>query len=61
MSKIFRPYDPDQPFLMLVSMREWLPSGHLAYFISDLVDHLDLSMIMNRYEEEKGYPPTIRR
>lgn len=57
MSKVFRPYDPDQSFLMPVSMREWLPGGHLAYFISDLVDHLDLSAIMNRYEEEKGYPP----
>jgi transposase len=57
MSKVFRPYDPDQPFLMPVSMREWLPSDHLAYFISDVADHLDLSVIMNRYEEEKGYPP----
>jgi transposase len=57
MSKVFRPYDPDQPFLMPVSMREWLPSGHLAYFISDVVDHVDLSAIMNRYEEGKGYPP----
>jgi len=56
-SKIFRPYDPDQPFLMPVSMREWLPGGHLAYFISDVADHLDLSAIMNHYEEEKGYPP----
>lgn len=57
MSKIFRPYDPDQPFLMPVSMREWLPGGHLAYFISDVADHLDLGAIMNHYEEEKGYPP----
>jgi transposase len=56
-SKIFRPYDPDQPFLMPVSMREWLPDSHLAYFISDVVDHLDLSTIMSRYEEEKGFPP----
>jgi transposase len=57
MSKVFRPYDPDQAFLMPVSMREWLPSGHLAYFISDVVDHLDLSAIMKHYQEEKGYPP----
>jgi transposase len=56
-SKVFRPYNPDQPFLMPVSMREWLPDGHLAYFISDVIDHLDLSAIMNHYEEEKGYPP----
>ncbi len=57
MSKVFRPYDPDQPFLMPVSMREWLPAAHLAYFISDVADHLDLGAIMNRYEGEKGYPP----
>jgi len=57
MSKVFRPYDPDQSFLMPASMRDWLPAGHLAYFISDLVDHLDISAIMDRYEEEKGYPP----
>lgn len=58
MSKAFRPYDPDQIFLMPASMRDWLPSGHLAYFISDLVDHLNLSAIMSRYEqEERGYPP----
>ena len=42
---------------MPVSMREWLPGSHLAYFVSDVVDHLDLSAIMNHYEEEKGYPP----
>ena len=58
MSKTFRPYDPDQIFLMPASMREWLPSDHLAYFISDVVDHLDLSAITERYSnEERGYPP----
>ena len=58
MSKTFRPYEPDQMFLMPALMRDWLPSGHLAYFISDVVDQLDLSMIMRRYrEEERGYPP----
>ena len=57
MSKTFRPYEPDQDFLMPASMRDWLPSDHLAYFISDLVDQLDISAIMIRYQEEKGYPP----
>jgi transposase len=57
-SKTFRPYEPDQIFLMPVSMREWLPSDHLAYFISDLADHLDLSAVTERYaDEERGYPP----
>ena len=58
MSKTFRPYEPYQDFLMPASMREWLPSDHLAYFISDVVDQLDLSEIMERFVgEERGYPP----
>lgn len=58
MSKTFRPYEPDQIFLMPISMQEWLPGDHLAYFISDVVDHLDLSVITERYAgEERGYPP----
>jgi len=56
-SKTFRPYDPEQPFLMPASLQEWLPKDHLAYFISDVVDHLDLGTIMDCYEGEKGYPP----
>ena len=58
MSKTFRPYEPDQISLMPASMRDWLPSDHLAYFISDIVDNLDLSAIMERYSgEDRGYPP----
>jgi len=58
MSKVFRPYEPEQMLLMPAVLQEWLPSNHLAYFISDVVDHLDISAIMNRYEgEERGYPP----
>jgi transposase len=56
--KRFRPYEPDQMLLMPVALQEWLPEDHLAYFIFDIVDHLDLSLIMVRYEgEERGYPP----
>ncbi len=58
MSKTFRPYEPDQSFLMPACLKEWLPSDHLVYFISDVVDQLDISEIMDRYEgEERGYPP----
>ena len=60
MSKTFRPNEPDQIFLMPASMQDWLPGGHLAYFISDVVDHIDLSVIMERYTgEERGYPSTL--
>jgi len=57
MSKTFRPYEPGQMFLMPASLQDWLPRDHLVYFISDVVDHLDLSAIWSRYEEERGYPP----
>ena len=58
MSKTFRPYEPDQMFLMPASIREWLPGHHLVYFLSDVVDHLDLSAIVKPYtDEERGYPP----
>ncbi len=56
-SKTFRPYDPNQVFLMPASLQDWLPKGHLAYFISDVVDHLDLGAIMGRHEQERGYLP----
>jgi transposase len=58
MSKTFRPYEPDQSFLMPACLKEWLTSDHLVYFISDVVDQLDITEIMDRYEgEERGYPP----
>jgi transposase/signal recognition particle subunit SEC65 len=58
MSKTFRPYEPDQEYLMPVCMKEWLPADHLAYFISDVVEQLDVSVIMDCYtHEDRGYPP----
>ena len=58
MSKCFRLYEPDQMLLMPVSLQEWLRPDHLAYFISDVVDSLDISAILARYEgEERGHPP----
>lgn len=58
MAKTYRPYLPEQDFLLPPSLREWLPEDHLAYFVSDLIDHLDLSAITAVYaDEERGYPP----
>jgi transposase len=49
---------PEQDLLLPPSLRDWLPEDHLAFFVSDLVDHLDLSAITAVYEdEERGYPP----
>ena len=58
MSKTYRPYEPDQQLLLPAALQEWLPSDHLAHFVSDVVDQLDLSPIMARYQsEERGGPP----
>ncbi len=58
MSKTYRPYNPDQQLLLPPSMREWLPEGHLAYFVSDTIDEMDLSEIESVYERNlAGYPP----
>lgn len=50
----YLPYEPDQDLLLPPSLKEWLPEGHLAYFISDTVDSLDLSAFHARYA--KGGP-----
>ena len=51
-------YLPEQDLLLPPSLRDWLPENHLAYFVSDLIDQVDLSGIEAYYEqEERGYPP----
>ena len=58
MAKTYRPYVPEQDLLLPPSLRDWLPDDHLAYFVSDVVDALDLSRITSPYEkEDRGYPP----
>ena len=58
MRKTYRPYDPDQQLLLPAALQEGLPPDHLAYFVSDVVDQLNLSAIMARHQgEERGGPP----
>ena len=58
MPKGYRPYLPDQDLLLPPSLRDWLPEDHLVYFVSDVVDQLDLSAIHAWYgEERRGQPP----
>jgi transposase len=59
MSKAFRPYNLDQRLLLPPDLREWLPDGHLAVFLSDVVDELDLTAIIGAYEQGdgRGHPP----
>ena len=57
MAKTFRPYEPDQMLLMPPSLADWVPEDHLARFVRDVVDTLDLTAIEATYTEERGYPP----
>ena len=49
MSASYLPYLPDQQLLLPPALEDWLPEGHLAYYISDTVDSLDLSAFHARY------------
>lgn len=58
MDKTFRAYDPHQVFLLPPSIDDWLPEGHLARFVSELVeDVLDLGPFLAVYTEARGFPP----
>jgi transposase len=62
--KSYRPYAPSQPYLLPPSPSEWLPEGHLAYFILDLVEDLDLGDIervlqAKDHRGERPYSPRM--
>lgn len=63
MGTTYRPYQPEQAFLLPPSLRDWLPDGHLAYFLSDTIDQMDLSALHERYEGDgrrgQPYHPTM--
>jgi transposase len=56
-AKTFRPYLPEQELLLPPSLRDWLPENHLAYFVSDVVDQLNLAAIESVYADDRGQPP----
>ena len=47
----FRPYQPKQMLLLSPDLRKWVPEGHLAHQVSELVDGLDLGAFYQPYEE----------
>ena len=62
--KTFRPYSPEQSYLLPPSPREWLPEGHLAFFILGLLGELDLGAIERVVHAkdprgEKPYSPAM--
>jgi len=63
MSTSFRSYEPDQAYLLPPDPREWLAEDHLAYFVSDTVDALDLAAFYAPYEgdgrRKQPYEPVM--
>jgi transposase len=58
MGKSYRAYLPEQDLLLPPSLREWLPENHLVYFVSDVIDNLNLSALDAVYgDEQRGQPP----
>jgi len=53
-NKRFRVCDLNQPFLLSPSLQDWLPEGHLARFVADVTNELDLSAIYAEYERNEG-------
>ena len=57
-AKTFRSYDQYQSFLLPPSLDDWLPDGHTARFVSEVVDYmLDLSAVYASYTNATGAPP----
>jgi transposase len=52
MAANYLPYEPQQMLLLPEAIQDWLPEGHLAHFIGDTVDTLDLSAFHARYDKD---------
>ena len=53
----FRPYEPDQLFLLPPDLKQWLSEDDLVYFIIDVVNELNLDPIYELYDASKGGQP----
>jgi hypothetical protein len=53
-SKRFRVCSHDQPFLLPPSLQDWLPENHLARFVAEVINELDLSSVYASYERCDG-------
>ena len=52
----YLPYEPNQDLLLPHSLREWLPEDHLAHYISDTIDALDLPNLDDAISLSKWTP-----
>src|ERR687894_2010714 len=58
MTKSFRPWKVNEAWLLPSSVQEFVPAGHPAHLVRDIVaEELDLSPILSAYTEPRGYPP----
>lgn len=58
MAKTFRPWSVEQRWLLPPSVQELVPEDHLAHFVRETVrEDLDLSAVVDVYDEERGFPP----
>jgi len=58
----FHPMDRDTDYLLPPSVQEWLPEAHLARYVVDVVDGLDLSELERAYAgrgSEAYHPATL--
>ena len=62
MGQNFIACDREQSFLMPPDVREWLPEGHLAWFVLDAVAEMDLEPFYGAYRSDGTVGrPTSRR
>jgi transposase len=56
-----RPINRATPFLLPPSVEDWLPKDHLARFVVDIVDQLDLAALSRQYRGtgSAAYHPTV--
>ena len=58
MEKRYRKWSPEQMWMFPPSPRDWLPEGHLVYFLMDVTEQMDLSPISAHYaKSSQGQPP----
>jgi len=57
----FRPIDQDTGYLLPPSVDEWLPEQHLARFVAEVIDGLDLRVMSGSYRGSgsKSYHPAL--
>ena len=55
----FLPCDRDQPYLLPPSLKDWLPEDHLAWFLLDVVDEMDLRPFYAVHREDGWGAPAF--